>query len=155
MVFFSTSGGPWVTQGLFENDSKLSLKFLLGQHCVAPGLAHLLACHPQWHQHVVEAAVDCIFRQSDATQKQCKLWGLREALRMLGQDDKQYGWMSSRVSLASGERPGRNAVRTFFKRVDEAGDTWYPGFFAGARGRKPALTPKKRVTTPRPASQLE
>ena len=79
-----------------------------------------------------------------ALKEQCKLWALREILLKQGEDDTQYEWMSSQVFLGNGKHPSRNSVRTFFKRVDEAGKAWYPGYFAKAAGRKPALTPKKR-----------
>ena len=51
--------------------------------------------------------------------EQCKLWALREVLRMQGEDDTRYGWMSTKVLLGNGKNPGRNAVRTFFRRVDK------------------------------------
>ena len=76
--------------------------------------------------------------------EQCKLWALREVLRMQGEDDTRYGWMSTKVLLGNGKNPGRNAVRTFFRRVDKAGHAWYPGHYTGKPGRKLALTPHKR-----------
>ena len=63
---------------------------------------------------------------------------------MLGECDEQYAWMASKVVLANGDRPGRNSVRTFFQRVDQAGGAWYPGYSPGARRRKAALNPQKR-----------
>ena len=76
--------------------------------------------------------------------EQCKLWALREVLRMQGEDDTRYGWMATKVLLGNGKNPGRNAVRTFFRRVDKAGHAWYPGHYTGKPGRKLALTPHKR-----------
>ena len=58
--------------------------------------------------------------------EQAKLWGLREALRHLGEDDDQYLWMSQQVQVAAhgratgGDNPGRAAVQKFFARVDKA-----------------------------------
>ena len=76
--------------------------------------------------------------------EQCKLWALREVLRKQGGDAAQYEWMSQQVTVVGGGRPGRNAVRCFFQRVDAAGDAWYPGYTAGRRGRRPEMTPKKK-----------
>ena len=59
--------------------------------------------------------------------EQAKLWGLRCALRMLKQDDTQYEWMASQVTNGNGSSPSREAIRQFFKRVDEAGSDWHPG----------------------------
>ena len=50
--------------------------------------------------------------------EQCKLWALRQVLRKQKEDEKQYAWMASQVTLADGEHPGRDAVRQFFERVD-------------------------------------
>ena len=85
--------------------------------------------------------------------EQCKLWGLREALRMLGQDDTQYQQMAGRVFVngqddaLGNEHPGRQSVREFFQRVDTDFKGWYPGRTSGAkRGAKTQLTPGKRKT---------
>ena len=63
---------------------------------------------------------------------------------MQGEDDTRYGWMATKVLLGNGKNPGRNAVRTFFRRVDKAGHAWYPGHYTGKPGRKLALTSHKR-----------
>ena len=76
--------------------------------------------------------------------EQCKLWALRQVLRLLDKDDAQYEWMSSQVLVEGGTHPSREAVRTFFRRVDSAGQSWYPGYTAGKRGRPASMTPKKR-----------
>ena len=51
--------------------------------------------------------------------EQAKLWGAREALRKLDQDDTQYAWMASKVRVnGQGDRhPGRQSVREFFDGV--------------------------------------
>ena len=57
--------------------------------------------------------------------EQAKLWGLRQALRKLGEADNQYEWMSQQVRVSSsagavgGDHPGRAAVLRFFSRVDK------------------------------------
>ena len=76
--------------------------------------------------------------------EQCKLWALRQVLRMQGEDDEQYDWMASQVTVMGGGHPGRQSVRDFFKRVDAAGDSWYPGVSLGKRGRPLEMTKKKR-----------
>ena len=38
--------------------------------------------------------------------EQAKLWALREVLRMLGEDDDQYQWMSGLVQVVGGGTPG-------------------------------------------------
>ena len=83
--------------------------------------------------------------------EQCKLWGLREALRMLGQDDSQYQWMAQQVfvngpdNALSDTHPGRQSVREFFQRVDSDFQGWYPGRAFGEKpGPKTQLTPGKR-----------
>ena len=85
--------------------------------------------------------------------EQCKLWGLREALRMLGADDTQYQHMAGRVFVngqddaLGNEHPGRQSVRELFQRVDTDFKGWYPGRTSGAkRGAKTQLTPGKRKT---------
>ena len=83
--------------------------------------------------------------------EQCKLWALRQVLRKLSEDDDQYEWMASQVTVVGGGKsgqgghPGREAVRQFFQRVDAAGTDWYPGYSSGQRkGRPLQLTPGKR-----------
>ena len=83
--------------------------------------------------------------------EQCKLWGLREALRMLGQGDSQYQWMADQVfvngpdNTLSDKHPGRQSVREFFQRVDSDFQGWYPGRAFGEKpGPKTQLTPAKR-----------
>jgi hypothetical protein len=77
--------------------------------------------------------------------EQCKLWALRQVLRKQKEDDKQYAWMASQVTLAGGGRPGREAVRQFFERVDKAASDWYPGYSSSSkRGRPLEMTPAKR-----------
>ena len=63
---------------------------------------------------------------------------------MQGEDDTRYGWMATKVLLGNGKKPGRNAVRTFFRRVDNAGHAWYPGHYTGKPGRKLALTTRRK-----------
>ena len=79
-----------------------------------------------------------------APKEQCKLWALREVLRAQGADSTQFEWMSQQVTVVGGGSPGRDAVRRFFQRVDDAGDDWHPGYTAGRRGRRPEMTPRKR-----------
>ena len=76
--------------------------------------------------------------------EQCKLWALRQVLRKQGEHDEQYEWMASQVTVAGGGHPGRQSVREFFKRVDGAGDAWFPGYNSGKRGRPLEMTKKKR-----------
>ena len=83
--------------------------------------------------------------------EQSKLWGAREALRMLGEDDTQYQWMAEQVFVngknnhLSKQHPHRQSVKDFFTRVDGAGKVWYPGRADGdAPGAKTQLTPGKR-----------
>ena len=88
--------------------------------------------------------------------EQAKLWGLRVALRKLGEPDNQYEWMSQHVRVAAngrargGDKPGRAGVKKFFDRVDaleEAGQTWYPGACLTKRtGRPVELTAQKKAT---------
>ena len=87
--------------------------------------------------------------------EQAKLWGLRQALRKLGEADNQYEWMSQQVRVSSsagavgGDHPGRAAVLRFFNRVDKieaAGQTWYPGATLGKRSGRPVeLTTRKKA----------
>ena len=63
--------------------------------------------------------------------EQCKLWALRQVLRMQEEDDEQYDWMASQVTVMGGGHPGRQSVRELFRRVDAAGDSWYPGVSSG------------------------
>ena len=83
--------------------------------------------------------------------EQAKLWGLREALRKLDQDDTQYAWMASKVRVnGQGDRhPGRQSVREFFERVDKDPAGWYPGSRSADVGAPTQLTPAKRkaITT--------
>ena len=74
--------------------------------------------------------------------EQAKLWGLREALKMIGEDSGQWQLMADRVSVGGGGHPSREAVRQFFTRVD-ATEGWYLGRATGA-GRPKELTPAKR-----------
>ena len=79
--------------------------------------------------------------------EQAKLWGLREALRLLGEDDTQYEWMSSKVHVVGElpQNPKRQSVQDFFARVDQDSDGWYPGRAFGASAGRPAdMTPGKR-----------
>ena len=83
--------------------------------------------------------------------EQCKLWGLREALRMLGHDERQYQWMANQVYVngpankLSDDHPHRQSVREFFQRVDSDAKGWYPGRAYGEQpGPKAQLTPAKR-----------
>ena len=88
--------------------------------------------------------------------EQVKLWGLREALRKLGEPTDQYQWMSGLVEVAhdgqalGGSNPGRACVKRFFDRVDEFkkyGKPWYPGASLTKRtGRRVELTCHKRMT---------
>ena len=91
-----------------------------------------------------------------AFSEQAKLWGLREALRLLGESDDQFAWMAKQVRKSGngratgGGHPGRAAVQKFFKRVDaaeNAGEAWYPGLNGSRRsGRSVAMTAKKSAT---------
>ncbi len=82
-----------------------------------------------------------------APKEQCKLWALRQVIRKNEENDKQYDWMASQVTVVGGGHPGRDAVRQFFERVDAAGQGWYPGYCAGKkRGRPVELTTAKRST---------
>ncbi len=71
--------------------------------------------------------------------EQAKLWGLRCALGILGQDTDQYEQMRSHVELVGGGHPSRQAVRQFFARVDSA-DHWYPGMRPQQAGRPTVLS---------------
>jgi hypothetical protein len=82
--------------------------------------------------------------------EQAKLWGLREALKKLNEDEKQYEWMASCVHTVvmpgmPVQNPCRQSVRDFFERVDQDVDGWYPGRAFGAKpGRHADMTPGKR-----------
>ena len=62
-------------------------------------------------------------------EEQAKLWGLREALRKLDQEDTQYAWRASKVRVNghADRHPGRQSVREFFERVDKDPAGWYLG----------------------------
>ncbi len=87
--------------------------------------------------------------------EQAKLWGLRWALRNLKQDDKQYEWMASQVVNGGGASPGRDAVRQFFERVDEAGAAWHPGMRSDAVGRPKELTEAKAKAIAKSAMNMK
>ena len=91
-----------------------------------------------------------------APSEQAKLWGLREALRLLGEMDDQFAWMANQVHKSGngratgGGHPGRAAVQKFFKRVDaaeEAGEAWFPGLNTSQHtGRPVEMTAKMSAT---------
>ena len=85
--------------------------------------------------------------------EQAKLWGLREALRKMGEDTTQYAWMASQVRVVGGGHPSRQAVDKFFARVD-ADTEWHPGK-RGAVGRPKELTAQKRDAIARTAMRLK
>ena len=53
--------------------------------------------------------------------EQAKLWGLREALRKLGQPTDQHTWMASQVQVSGGGHPDR---RVAFKSIASVRKPW-------------------------------
>ena len=86
--------------------------------------------------------------------EQAKLWALRHVLRKMGQDEKQYTWMSQQVSLKGGGNPGRDAVRLFFERVD-ADPEWFPGKKSNVGGRPREMTEHKEGVLAKSAMALK
>jgi hypothetical protein len=75
--------------------------------------------------------------------EQAKTWGFREAQRARGEEENHQDIAQSVVKVGGG-RPGRDAVRKFFEKVDADPD-WYPGKRDGERpGPKPALTAQQQ-----------
>jgi hypothetical protein len=113
-------------------------------HCLLASLVYAMSLQGAWGSAPAGKL---------APSEQAKLWGLREALRNLGEDDDQYEWMSKRVhvvgngTLNGGGNPSRVAVFKFFARVDEVGSAWYPGIVTKPRtGRPVEMTAQKKAT---------